>query len=448
MNDIPAEVKSVLQTLEHSGFEAWCVGGCVRDILRGCTPKDWDVTTSALPEQIRALFAPHSFPTGLQHGTVTVCTGGRSIEVTTYRRDGAYADSRHPSEVTFTSSLTEDLRRRDFTVNAIAMDVRGNQFDPMHGREDISLRLLRCVGEPDKRFEEDALRIMRGLRFASVLDFSLEPDTAQSIRRNRNALRKIAVERIQCEWNQLLCGPAAVKVLRGFPEVFGVFWPELLPLVGLNQRNFHHCYDVWEHTLHSVAAIPPVLELRLTMLLHDVGKPRTFKVDKKGIGHFYGHAAMSETMANSMMRRLKYSNRRRETVCRLVAWHDWAFPPTEKGVRRALRKLGETNLRQLLAVKRADNLAKHPDFHSTQKLFDEAGRILDDLIQREECFSLRQLAVNGKDVMGVGFLGPDIGQELQILLNRVLEESLPNERDYLLQSARKDYRGENPHHTI
>lgn len=448
MNDIPPEVKSVLETLEHSGYEAWCVGGCVRDLIRGCSPKDWDVTTNALPEETLAIFAPHSVPTGLQHGTVTVRTGGQSVEVTTYRQDGAYEDNRHPNAVSFTSSLTEDLRRRDFTVNAIAMDVRGKLFDPMNGSKDICRKLLRCVGEPDKRFGEDALRIMRGLRFASVLDFSLESNTAQSIVRNRTTLRKIAVERIQSEWNQLLCGPAAVPVLRDFPEVFGVFWPELLPLVGLNQRNYHHCYDVWEHTLHSVASIPPVLELRLTMLLHDVGKPSTFNIDKKGIGHFYGHASISETMANSMMRRLKYSNFLRETVCRLVAWHDWPFPPTAKGVRRALRKFGETNLRKLLAVKRADNLAKHPDFRSILKQIDEAEQVLDDLLQREACFSLHQLAVNGHDVMEVGFHGPDIGQELQILLNRVMEESLPNKRECLLESAEKDYKIKNPHHTI
>lgn len=437
MAEMPKYVKDVLTALEAAGHEAWCVGGCVRDTLLDRTPEDWDVTTDALPEETMALFGPHAFPTGLKHGTVTVRVEHRSVEVTTYRVDGAYHDHRRPDEVTFTRSLEEDLRRRDFTVNAMAMDLRGELRDPFGGQADLKAGLLRCVGEPDRRFGEDALRILRGLRFAAVLGFAIEPATAAGIHRNKELLRDIAAERIQAELMKLLRGDAAAEVLREYPDVIGVFWPEVLPMVGFDQRNFHHCYDVWEHTLHAVAAVPGDPVLRCVMLLHDIGKPKCFTVDEKGLGHFYGHPAISRDLADRMLRRLKCATEFRETVVRLVEWHDRDVPRTDKAIRKALGALGERDLRRLIQVKRADNLAQAPQFWDRQAEIDKAEVILDRLLAEDACFSLKQMAVNGKDLTELGLSGPAVGRALNVLLERVVSGELPNEREALLAAARK-----------
>lgn len=438
MIKLPDFVMTVLKTLEEAGYQAWCVGGCVRDSLLGRVPGDWDVTTDALPEETLALFAGHAIPTGLQHGTVTVRSAHQNIEVTTFRVDGDYLDHRRPSAVTFTRSLEEDLRRRDFTVNAMALDLRGNLADPFGGQADLRAGVLRCVGDPDKRFGEDALRILRGLRFASVLGFDIDSATADSIHRNRNALTDIAAERIQTELVKLLCGPKAADILREYPDVIGVFWPEVLPMVGLDQRNHHHCYDVWEHSLHALETVPADLILRCSALLHDVGKPICFTVDETGVGHFYGHPAHSARLTEEMLRRLKFDNATRETVVRLVAWHDRDIPRTDRGIRRALLALGEKDLRRLLAIKRADNLAQAPAYHDRQQEIDKAEIILEDLLAKEACFSLKQLAVDGRDMMALGLKGPAIGAQLQKLLETVVDGELPNERDTLLAQARRD----------
>lgn len=437
MTEIPKYVGDVLSALEAAGHEAWCVGGCVRDTLLGRTPEDWDVTTDALPEETMALFGPHAFPTGLRHGTVTVRSGHKSVEVTTYRVDGAYHDHRRPDEVTFTRSLEEDLRRRDFTVNAMALSLGGELRDPFGGQADLKAGVLRCVGEPDRRFDEDALRILRGLRFAAVLGFAIDPATAAGIHQNRELLRDIAAERIQAELFKLLCGEAAAEVLREYPDVVGVFWPEVLPMVGFDQRNFHHCYDVWEHTLHAVAAVPGDPVLRCVMLLHDIGKPNCFTVDEKGLGHFYGHPAISRDLADGMLRRLKCGNELRETIVRLVEWHDRNIPRTDKAIRKALRALGEQDLRRLILVKRADNLAQAPRFWDRQAEIDKAEEILDRLLAEDACFSLKQMAVKGKDLTAMGLSGPAVGRTLNVLLERVVDGELPNEREALLEAVRE-----------
>ena len=434
---IPAYVQSILETLAAAGHEAWCVGGCVRDILLGRTPEDWDVTTSALPEETMALFGNRAFPTGLQHGTVTVRREHRNVEVTTYRLDGAYHDHRRPDSVTFTGSLEEDLGRRDFTVNAMALGLSGELRDPFEGQTDLGKRMLRCVGDPDRRFNEDALRILRGLRFAAVLGFAVDGATGESIRRNRGLLERIAVERIQVELSRLLCGRSAAEVLRAYPEVFGVFWPELLPMVGFEQRNPHHIYDVWEHTLHAVEAVPDEAVLRYAMLLHDIGKPRSFHLDEAGVGHFYGHGAVSREMSDAMLRRLRCSTEFRETVVRLVEWHDRDIPRTDRSIRKALRALGEKNLRRLIEVKRADNLAQAPAYRDRQRELDRAEEILEKLLAEGACFSLRQLAVDGHDMLRLRIAGPDIGRTLNALLDGVMNGALPNERTVLLAEARR-----------
>lgn len=436
--DIPENARAVLETLETAGHEAWCVGGCVRDALLGRRPEDWDVTTSALPEETLALFGPRGSPTGLKHGTVTVKTPGGPVEVTTYRVDGAYLNHRRPESVTFTRSIEEDLGRRDFTVNAMALNLRGELRDPFGGRGDLERGILRCVGDPDRRFQEDALRILRGLRFSAVLGLEIEKGTAEAVRRNREGLRDIAPERIQVEFFKLLPGKRAAEVLRGWPEVFGVFWPELLAMVGFDQRNRHHCHDVWEHTLHALDAVPGDLVLRCTMLLHDVGKPACFTLDEAGVGHFYGHPAVSRALADGMLRRLRCAAGFRETVVRLVEWHDRDIPRTDKSIRRALRILGEEDLRRLILVKRADNLGQAPAFRDRQRELDRAEEILDRLLAEDTCFSLRQLAVNGRDLLALGLSGPAVGAALEALLEKVVDGALPNEREALLEALKKD----------
>ena len=434
---MPDYVINLLKTLETAGYEAWCVGGCVRDTLLGRQPGDWDVTTNALPEETVAVFGERAVPTGLQHGTVTVRMEGGAVEVTTYRVDGVYTDHRRPDSVAFTPSLEEDLRRRDFTVNAIAMNRWGELRDPFGGREDLKRGCLRCVGEADRRFGEDALRILRGLRFAAVLGFAIESETAEAIHRNRELLQSIAAERIQVEFLKLLAGEYCVPVLREYVDVIGVFWPEVLPMVGFDQRNYHHCYDVWEHTLHAMAAAGNDSVLRCAVLLHDIGKPGTFTLDAAGVGHFYGHSAKSRELADGMLRRLKCSNDFRETVLKLIDWHDRTLNPTERGIGRALRVLGEGDLRRLLQVKRADNLGQAPAFHGRQAEIGKAEQVLEQLLAEQACFSLKQMAINGRDLLELGLHGPAVGAVLESLLDDVVEGRLPNEKEALLCAAKQ-----------
>ncbi len=430
---IPEGVREVLETLEAAGHEAWCVGGCVRDALLGRVPEDWDVTTSALPEETMAAFGERALPTGVKHGTVTVRTEAGGVEVTTYRVDGEYRDHRRPESVAFTRSLEEDLARRDFTVNAMALNLRGELRDPFGGREDLEAGDLRCVGDPDRRFQEDALRILRGMRFSAVLGLDEEDETGRAMDRNRELLREIAPERIQTELVKLLCGQYAKEALDNHPLAVGVFWPEALPMVCFDQRNIHHCYDVWNHSTVAVANTPPVPELRCAAFLHDIGKPPTFTLDENGVGHFYGHAAVSVELADGMLRRLKFPNGFRERVVRLIEWHDRDIPRTDKGVRRALRLLGEEDLRLLLALKRADNLAQASAYRGRQLEINKGEEILDRLLAEDACFSLRQLAVNGDDLTALGLRGPAVGRTLEALLAKVVDGELPNEREALLK---------------
>lgn len=433
---IPADVRTVLAALENSGFEAWCVGGCVRDLLLEEVPEDWDVTTSAPPEAVLALFAPRAVPTGLRHGTVTVVTEARRVEVTTFRLDGSYTDHRRPDGVTFTRSLEEDLRRRDFTVNAMALSEDGTLRDLFGGRKDLEAGIIRCVGEPDRRFGEDALRIMRGLRFAAALDFAVEAATADSLRRNRGLLKELAPERLRVELEKLLVGKAAGRIFRDFPEVLGVFLPELLPMIGFDQRSPHHCYDAWEHTVHAAEAAPRDVTLRLTMLFHDLGKPSCFTLDEKGVGHFYSHPAASRRLASDILGRLKFDNRRKETILTLVEHHDRPLPQTEKGVRRFLREFGEENARLLLKVHQADALATARGERGEKlKAIGHTEELLEEELRKAACFSLRQLAVNGRDLMALGLSGPEIGRCLAALLDDVVEGRLPNCREELLKAV-------------
>ena len=432
---IPQAVQAVLQTLEAAGHEAYLVGGCVRDILMGKAPHDWDATTSALPEETMALFDHFAIPTGLRHGTVTVRSGETACEVTTFRTDGDYPDHRHPAVVTFTRSLREDLTRRDLTVNAMAMDVRGTLHDPFGGQEDIRRHVLRCVGEPERRFQEDALRILRALRFSATLGFAIEENTHRALRAKRGDLRYVAAERVREELTKLLCGTDVLRVLLEDTQVLGVVLPEILPCVGFDQRNRHHCYDVWGHTAHAVAAAPPEPVLRWAMLLHDLGKPQCFTLDEAGVGHFHGHHRPSAEMAESICRRLRFDRATAQQICMLVRYHDRPIPLTERAIRRAMNQLGVEGLRQLCAVKRADNLAQHPDYRGRQREIDRGETIMEELLAQDACFSLKQLAVNGRDMIALGLQGPAVGETLQALLDAVMDGAVENERDALLALA-------------
>ena len=436
---IKREVQAVMQALEMAGFAAYAVGGAVRDCLLGKEPFDWDVTTAALPQQVMTLFGDNAIPTGLKHGTVTVLRDGERIEVTTYRKDGDYADHRHPVAVEFTPSLKEDLQRRDFTVNAIALSWDGTVIDPFDGQSDLAAGVLRAVGDAEQRFEEDALRILRGLRFASVLDFTVEQTTAAAMREKKELLRQIAAERVLEELTKLLCGRAVRRVLMDFSDILGVVLPEILPSVGFDHRNPHHCYDVWEHTACAVENTPPEPILRWVMLLHDLGKPAVCVYDyEAGKARYGGHQAASVELAKEILPRLRFGSESTRRILRLVEQHDRLFDPTEKSIRRMLRLFGEEDLRALIHIRRADNLAQHPDFQQVRQAeLAACDEVLEKVLAEQQCFSLAQLAVNGRDLMELGCSGKEIGEMLDALLTAVVEEQLPNDKESLLAEAKK-----------
>ena len=437
MRQIPMAARRVLETMEKHGFAAYLVGGCVRDLLRGKQPQDWDMTTSARPEQVMALFGGAAIPTGLQHGTVTVRAGEDSFEITTFRRDGDYGDHRHPDRVTFTDSLAEDLMRRDFTINAMALDLRGELTDLHGGRDDLAAGVIRCVGDARRRFDEDALRILRALRFAAALGFALEEETERGARAMAPLLKTVAAERVREELLKLLCGEHVVPVLLRYPDILGVFLPEILPAVGCDQRNHHHCYDVWEHIARTVGFAAPERELRMVMLLHDLGKPACMTVDDEGVGHFKGHAEESCRLGAAILERLRFSKDSTARILALVKWHDVPIEPTERSMRRVLHKMTPEGARDLLRVKRADNLAQAPAYLGRQQEIDDLERLLQAVLDRDSCFSLKQLAVNGHDVKGQGYQGPELGRALHWLLNAVMDGSVPYEKNALLEALKQ-----------
>ncbi len=435
----PAHVDTVLTALRAAGYAAYPVGGCVRDGLMGRVPADWDVCTSARPDQTAAVLAGFRLiETGMRHGTVTVLTDGGPVEVTTFRTDGDYADNRHPDKVTFVPDLASDLARRDFTVNAMALGPGGEVVDLYGGQADLAAGLIRCVGDQDTRFGEDALRILRALRFASKLDFAIEPATAESALRNRALLEHVSPERVFSELKGILAGPGAGRVLRAYGAVIFQVIPELAPLAGFDQRSPHHIHDIWTHTTMAVDAMAPDPVLRLTMLLHDVGKPPRFFTDGNGVGHFYGHADTGAEMAEIILRRLRCDNATRKTVVTLIKYHDMAPPQTAKSMGRLVRKLGEDRVRQLIACWRADSSDRSPDVVArNMAVIGASEAALEAALREEPCFSMRDLAVDGRDVMDLGVPeGPAVGAVLAELFRQVTEGETPNERAALLERAR------------
>ena len=431
---LPNEAAFVLSRLEGAGYEAFVVGGAVRDMLRGVPASDWDITTSARPGQIEAVFSDcRVIETGIRHGTVTVLSGNMPIEITTYRTDGEYRDCRHPDEVHFTASIKEDLQRRDFTMNAIAYNPKHGFVDPFGGQNDIKAGVIRAVGDPVRRFSEDALRILRAIRFASALGMQIAPETARAVHSERELLGHVAAERQREELLKLLCGADVESVLIEFSDVIAVCVPEISASIGFCQHNSHHTRDVWGHIACAVAAIPADPLLRMTMLLHDIGKPACFTLDEDGIGHFFGHAAVGGEMADKALRRLRFDNDTRERIKALVSHHDYPITPEEKPLRRMLRRFGEEMTRQLITVHRADVSALAPPYCDDTAALALAGQMLDKILASDACFSLRDLAINGDDLLSLGLSGKEIGESLERCLTAVTEGDVPNEREALLE---------------
>lgn len=436
---MPSYVKVVLDALKKSGFEAYIVGGCVRDCIMGKEPNDWDITTSALPCEVKtALKEYRVIETGIEHGTVSAIIDDFTVEITTFRVDGEYLDSRHPESVSFTTNLKEDLKRRDFTMNAIAYCEDTGLIDPFGGVSDILGRVIRTVGAPNERFNEDALRILRALRFSSVLGFEIEDMTSQAILLQKDLLLNISPERITAEFKKLLLGQNVYEILLKYKSVLFTIIPELSSCDNFEQKSKYHVHDIYTHTVLSVANIKSNLKLRLAMLLHDVAKPLCFKIDEDGVGHFPSHAKLGADIANTILKRLKFEREVIDYVTLLVKSHDIPITSEECLLLRRLNQFGEKTLRDLILIKRADNLAKSDIVLPRQKEFDEVDKVLNEIIISKKCFSLKDLNINGNEIKSLGVTeGEKIGLVLSSLLESVMDKKIPNEKSVLIREAKK-----------
>lgn len=444
---IPAHILGLMERLEKAGFQAWAVGGCVRDRLLGLEPHDWDLCTDATPRETSEVFRDfQQYHAGEKHGTVAVIVNHEAVEITTFRSEGDYRDHRHPGWVAFQKDVKEDLARRDFTVNAMAYRPGYGLADPFGGQRDLQNKILRAVGEPERRFREDGLRILRGVRFAARFDLVPEPETLKAMELLAPTLKEQARERVFAE----LCGylpKAKARDLLCFQNILKEAIPELGPLMGFCQHNYHHKFDVYTHTALVVEGTPPDLTLRWAALLHDVGKPEKFTMDEKGVGHFKGHAALGAQMADRILQNLRAPNALREDVVQLIAYHgatrDLGRLPMDKPVRRLLRKLGEPGVRNLLALDRADDRGKGtPHEPEPFAAFEEK---LNRILAEVPCTSMKDLAIGGKDLMELGIpRGPMLGKILNKLLDRVSDGDLPNEKEILCRAAQDMAKEDNP----
>ena len=437
MINIPKDVENVLNILTDNGHKAYVVGGCVRDSLMGREPDDWDVTTDASPKRIKELFSSfRTVDTGIEHGTVLIVSGKTPVETTTFRIDGEYSDNRHPDSVTFTKHVEDDLARRDFTINAMAYNHKDGIIDPFGGKDDLENKIIRCVGDPDRRFNEDGLRIMRAVRFSSVLGFTVEEKTAESIIKNENLLGSIAAERLTKELLKLLCGDNVYDVLTKFRSVIGVFIPELKLEFDFAQYGKKHAYDVWMHTVNTVNNIENDPVLRLTMLLHDTGKIATHKLDDNGNSTFRNHAAVGGVIAENILKRLKFSKEYINTVSFLVSVHDKEVPETRIQVKEYIRDLGEMNFIRLMKIRRADKSALSKGYSNIADKLVFAYSTFDEVMNNDEPYSLKQLAVDGNDLKKT-VPANEIGDTLNFLLETVIKYPEKNDRAILLELVRK-----------
>lgn len=448
---MPQNAKKIISLLTGAGYSAYAVGGCVRDSVMHITPNDWDICTSACPQEVLSVLGKRNIiANGEKHGTVTVKYDNELYEITTFRTDGNYADCRHPDRVTFVNDLREDLARRDFTINAMAYNDTDGLCDYFSGQKDIENKLIRCVGDPSLRFSEDALRILRALRFSSKLGFDIEKNTSDAAVKNAILLNNISAERIRDELIQIIDGKYAEKVLTDYTDILGVILPEILPMVGHLQYNPHHIYDIWMHTVKVVVKSPHGTVPRLAALLHDIGKPKCFTRDEHGTGHFKGHPEVGADMAHEIMRKLRFDNKTIEDVEKLIRHHDRRPPANEKNVRRMLYDLGRERFLMLCDLKSADARGQNPALLKEKiEYIEKLKEICFKELAHGSCFDLKGLAINGKDLISLGIpKGKLLGLTLKYLLDCVIEGDLPNERISLLDAALEYYKSkflsENP----
>lgn len=444
---IPRGASDVMTILALDGFDSYVVGGCVRDSLLGLEPHDWDICTDAKPEDVLRICKNRNIKTietGLKHGTVTVVMDGVGYEVTTYRIDGDYSDGRHPDSVSFTDDIRKDLARRDFTINAMAYAEVPGLIDPFGGEKALQDKVISCVDDPDDRFGEDALRIMRALRFASTYGFRIAPETAAAIHKLASTLCNISPERINSELCKLLRGAGVLDVLLMYSDVMTTIIPEMGPCVGFEQNNPYHQYNVYDHIAHAVANYKGSdISVKVALLLHDIGKPQCYTEDERG-DHFHGHGVPSHDIADEVTRRLRFDNKTRNEVLDLVLYHDSVIEPTTKTVRRWLNRIGEARFRQLLQVRMAD-IKAHAEGTQQSRIERcmELGAILEDILSQEQCFSMKELQINGRDVMALGVPeGKLVGDILKKLLDNVISDRLENKHTLLIEAALK-YKEEN-----
>ncbi len=432
MSFFPEYVLALLRRLESCGFEAYAVGGCVRDFLINRTPNDYDIATNALPGQIKEIFAKFETVTiGEQHGTIGVVTEKHLVEITTYRIDGNYLDSRRPSQVSFSRNLTEDLRRRDFTVNAMAMDKDGNIIDFFGGRQDIEKKIIRAVGDPVARLKEDALRIMRCIRFSSQLGFAIEGELSFAVESCKGLLKKISAERIREEFVKLLCGGNCTETLRAYRSVIEVFIPEIRAMYNFDQHTRYHRFDVWEHTIHAVGIGRNEPLLRTALFFHDIAKPDCFTLDEDGTGHFKGHAPLSAQKAETIMKRLRFSSKDISFVKKLVANHRRSYN-TDSEIKHVMNRIGVENFLQLIDLKRADDSAKGYCDEKRLNQLELAQKRAEEIRDSGECYRLKDMKINGSDVASLGVTGKRIGELLQLLLDKIIDGELENRKDMLI----------------
>ena len=439
--ELPRKVVLIIKNLQRHGYDAYAVGGCVRDSILNRKPEDWDITTSAKPEQVKRIFR-RSVDTGIEHGTVTVLIGKDGFEVTTYRVDGLYEDGRHPKEVTFTSRLEEDLKRRDFTINAMAYNDDERLVDAFGGMRDLNYHLIRCVGDPKERFSEDALRILRAVRFSAQLAFPIEPETAEAIKSLAPNLEKISAERIQAELVKLLVSDHPERIQDACElGITKVVLPEWDDMVGVKQNTPHHKYDVAAHTVHALQNVKNDKVLRLTMLFHDMGKPVMKTTDENGRDHFKGHAIASEQIAKTVMKRLKFDNDTIRKVTKLVAYHDYRMEPTGANVRRAMHEIGVELFPYYLAVRLADTKAQS-SYERRGKLENiiQIRELYRNALRNKECVTLKDLAVTGTDLINLGIApGKELGTLLNELLDMVIEDPAWNQKGKLCDYVKERF---------
>ncbi len=445
-NNFKPASKTAVELLKNSDFEAFLIGGSVRDFIMGLPIGDIDITTNATPTQVKEVFSDFRvIDTGIKHGTVTVLIDNEPLEITTYRNESTYSDNRHPDNVTFSKTLSDDVVRRDFTMNAIAFDFSDGFCDFIGGIEDIKNENIRCIGDAETRFREDALRILRALRFSSVLGFSIEENTKSAIHKCKDLLLNISAERIRDEFIKLICGKNVYAVLQEFSDVISVFIPEIKPCINFEQRNRHHCYDVYTHILKAVEISRPDVTIRLSLFFHDIGKPIVAHFDEKGEQHYYGHPKKSAELTEEIMTRLRFDNETKNNVVTLVALHDSPIMvnnntyPDKKRLKKIMSKIGKEEILDLIHIKYCDNSAQNPEYFRGEDFYNTTYSMIDEILNQQECFSIKDLKINGNDLIKLGYKGKQIGKILNALLDMVINEKLKNDHLELCNYAKNNF---------